>query len=127
MKPYRSVSGGSVLSNLLAVASFAFPTLDDWKKDPRFCLERSTVGGLLSSGTIDVSSTEGRGVSSVGEVAGEPDTAVGGETAVVGNGRDDEIRWSNEGATGPSGLLPPIVAFETDESKLLPTARAWSP
>jgi len=34
-----------------------------WKKEPKFCLERSTVGGRDSSGTIVPSSTDGGGVS----------------------------------------------------------------
>jgi hypothetical protein len=60
MNPYRSVNGGSSLSNLVAVASLL---LELWKKEPRFCRDRRTVGGRDSSGTMVPSSTDGGGVS----------------------------------------------------------------
>ena len=134
MNPYLSVRGGSVPLNLVAVRSFVLPILGDWKNDPRFCRESSTVGGRLSSGTIDASSTDGSGASSVGVADDDPDcrSPVGGDTAVVGKGREDEILLNREGRAGSSpvlvmALVPLSVALETDDSKLRPTAKAWSP
>jgi hypothetical protein len=66
MKPYRSVNGGSLLLNLVAVRRVGTALLD-WKKEPRFRRERRTVGGRASSGTIDDSSTDGGGDSSAGD------------------------------------------------------------
>ena len=137
MKPYRSVKGGSSLLNLLAVGIRAGPTLLDKKKLPRFRRLNNTVGGLASSGTILASSTDGRGVSSEGEVAEEEArcSGIGGDTAVVGKGREDETRLRREGrasvsvfAEGPAaGLAPRNVALDTVDRILLPTAKAVSP
>lgn len=59
----------------VAVDSFGAPLRELVKKLPRFCRDSSTVGGRLSSGTIDASSTLGGGSG--------PCTSLG-VTAVVG-------------------------------------------
>lgn len=83
--------------NLVAVLSFALCV--DKKKLPRFCRLSRTVGGRASSGTIEASSTEGGGVSSVGETIAEPArcSAMGGDTAVVGKGLVDDTLLSRDG------------------------------
>ena len=120
INPYRSVRGGSLLLNRLAVLRVG-PAFELWKKDPRFCLESNTVGGLASSGTIDDSSTEGGGISSDGEAA-EVWFEITAVTAVVGKGRLEEARLSNDGRASSVMLPfdPRMVAVETVERRLLP-------
>lgn len=110
----------------------------DWKNEPRFCLDRSTVGGRASSGMIDESSTLGGGVWSP-----EADPCcVTGVTAVVGYGREDDALLSSAGRMssarggGATDLdldpeAPPPDTEETDEMMDRPiravAASAWSP
>lgn len=118
MNPYRSVSGSWSLENLVAVVILG-ATRVLWKNDPRSCLDRSTVGGRLSCGTIDDSSTLGGGVSSgvsVGVCPGEGSVAA---IAVVGYCRADAA-LSSAGRTGCGGCSPDIAAFPRDSN--CPTA-----
>lgn len=93
------------------------------------------MGGRVSSGTIEASSTDGKGRSSVGEVAPDPPAPItdGGDIAVVGNRLDEDTLLSNDGLVEPSSLVddmtlePLIVALVTLLSRLLPAAIAWSP
>ncbi len=107
----------------------------DWKKLPRFRLLSKTVGGRVSLGAILANSTEGRGNSSSGdspeiETLGSID---GGETAVVGNGFEEDTLLSSEGRGWVSAVLavPDFVlrrvALDTLERRLFPMARAVSP
>jgi hypothetical protein len=130
MKPYRSVRGGASLLNLVAVLSLALCV--DKKKLPRFCRLSRTVGGLASSGTIEASSTDGGGVSSVGDTIADPArcSAIGGDTAVVGNGLVDDTLLSNDGRWWSSDAVdldPRSVAPDTVDNRLLPIAKAVSP
>lgn len=112
MKPYRSVSGGWSLVNLVAVESFGVPLRELVKKLPRFCLERSTVGGRLSSGTMEANSTLGGG--------NGPFTSVG-VTAVVG--ARELCFVSSAGRLGAFASSMPIAALER-EMKFRPAATA---
>lgn len=133
MNPYRSVSGGWSLVNLVAVVNFA---LELWKKEPRFWRDSKTVGGLLSSGTIDDSSTLGGGVSADGlSVPGEwSGLGRAGAIAVVGNGLDDArfIRAGRGvGRAGAPSVPRPSMAALPCFRRVRPTATvaaiAWSP
>lgn len=129
MNPYLSVRGGWSLLNLLAVESLVVPVLVDWKKEPMFCRESKTVGGLFSSATTASISTEGNSGSSGVEADTFP-LSTGGDIAVVGNARDEDALLSSEGRGLSSVVevaradLPRSVALDTEENKLRPTARA---
>jgi hypothetical protein len=75
MKPYRSVKGGSLLVNLVAVRSVGTALLD-WKNEPRFVRDKTAVGGRASSGTIEASSTEGGRAFAMGDADEEPLAAI---------------------------------------------------
>lgn len=115
MNPYRSVNGGWSLVNRVAVESLGAPFLELVKKLPRFCLESRTVGGRLSSGTMDASSTLGGG-------SGPLTSEELGVTAVVGVRELGLLsRAGRFGGLAASSI--PIAALER-EIKLRPAATA---
>ena len=113
--------------NRLAVFSLTRPTSEERKNDPRFCLLSSIVGGLASSGMIDDSSTDGGGASVCGEVV--PDVLWSRSCGAVEERKGREVVRARLGFGVSSvidemALVPRIVAFDTELSKLRPTARA---
>lgn len=105
----------------------ALLTLFDWKKDPRFSRDSKTVGGLLSSGTIEESSTDGNGVFSKAGLPTAAEWLIAGEEGAAATENpcpEDPLLKRDGRASSPATLAPLLeplmVAPVTDESNVLP-------